>query len=253
MILYEYPLNERMRTLLRLEELFCRFDVFFERHHHLDHHACLLTLFEIADIANRFDLKSDLIKELERQRQILLTYRGDPRILTKTLDETLNATVEALNNLSQTPGKPGQHLSNNEWLSSIRSRASIPGGTCKFDLPSYYTWLQSPHEQRRTNIQKWIAPLRPIQEAFNIVLKLARGAGQSLQVTAEQGNYQQTLLNERPYQLVQIELNIELGLIPEASANKYMLYIRFTMQDGYQNKPRSVEKNVPFRLTLCNL
>ena len=25
---------------------------------------------------------------------------------------------------------------------SIRSRISIPGGTCEFDLPAYYAWQQ---------------------------------------------------------------------------------------------------------------
>ena len=42
-----------------------------------------------------------------------------------------------------------------------------------------------------------------------------------------------------------------LGAIPEISANKYMLWVRFTMQDG-DMKPKSFESDVPFELTLCN-
>ena len=45
LILYEYPLNERIRTLLRLEDLFERLDFFAGREHPLDHHVALTTLF----------------------------------------------------------------------------------------------------------------------------------------------------------------------------------------------------------------
>ena len=62
MILYEYPLNERVRTLLRLEDLFDRLEFFARREHPLDHHVALGTLFEVLDVAGRADLKSDLLQ-----------------------------------------------------------------------------------------------------------------------------------------------------------------------------------------------
>ena len=80
MIVYEYPLNERMRTLLRLEDLFERVKFFLARREPLEHHAALLTLFEILEVAGRADLKSDLIQELERQKQILMSFRSNPDI-----------------------------------------------------------------------------------------------------------------------------------------------------------------------------
>ena len=42
-----------------------------------------------------------------------------------------------------------QALTGNEWLMSIRSRISIPGGTCEFDLPAYYAWQQHTAARRR--------------------------------------------------------------------------------------------------------
>jgi cell division protein ZapD len=69
LILYEYPFNERIRTLLRLEDLFDRLDYFLGQEHPLQHHVAITTIFEIIDVAGRADLKTDLIKELERQRQ----------------------------------------------------------------------------------------------------------------------------------------------------------------------------------------
>ena len=51
MILYEYPFNERIRTLLRLEDLFERFTFFLTQEDPREHHAALTTLFEIAEVA----------------------------------------------------------------------------------------------------------------------------------------------------------------------------------------------------------
>lgn len=251
MILYEYPFNERIRTLLRLEDLFERFAFFVAQEDAREHHVALTTLFEIAEVTGRADLKSDLMKELERQRQTLAPFRGNPGIEQNALDAVLDEIEQTLANLTQMQGKTGQHLVDNEWLASIRSRAVIPGGTCKFDLPSYYAWQQWPAEQRRQDIMKWVMPLLPLRDATTIVLRLARESGQAAKVMAVQGSYQQ-MLSGRTYQLMQVRVAPELHVIPEASANKYMLWVRFTMQDG-DVRPRAVDVDVPFQLTLCNL
>jgi cell division protein ZapD len=77
-ILYEYPFNERIRTYLRLEHLFLRLDELVARETPLDHHYALTTLFEIMDVATRADLKSDVLKDLDKQKQVLNSYRGNP-------------------------------------------------------------------------------------------------------------------------------------------------------------------------------
>ena len=87
--LYEYPLNERIRTLLRLEDLFTRFDHFAGQPGALEHHVALTTLFEILEVASRADLKSDLLKELERHKAQLQSYRGHPGISEAALDEVI--------------------------------------------------------------------------------------------------------------------------------------------------------------------
>ena len=80
LILYEYPFNESIRTMLRLEQLFDRLGQLMERESALDHHFALVTLFEIMDVASRADLKSDVLKELERHKAQLNSYRGNPAI-----------------------------------------------------------------------------------------------------------------------------------------------------------------------------
>jgi cell division protein ZapD len=85
-ILYEFPFNERIRTYLRLEHLFRRLTQLVARDHALDHHYALSTIFEVMDVAARADLKSDLLKDLEKQRQVLNGYRGNPVISERALD-----------------------------------------------------------------------------------------------------------------------------------------------------------------------
>ena len=78
MILYEYPFNERIRTYLRLEHLFGRLGQLLPREAALDHHFALVTLFEIMDVTSRADLKSDVLKDLEKQKSQMAAYRGNP-------------------------------------------------------------------------------------------------------------------------------------------------------------------------------
>ncbi|SOY51202.1 cell division protein ZapD [Cupriavidus taiwanensis] len=251
MILYEYPFNERIRTLLRLEDLFDRLEYFLGQDHAQQHHVALTTLFEIIDVAGRADLKTDLIKELERQRQALAPLRANPQIDQDALDSVIGEIEQGIALLNQTVGKAGQLLTDNEWLTSIRSRAIIPGGTCEFDLPAYYAWQHRPAEDRRADILKWARPLVSLRMGTTIVLRLLREAGQSGKVIATGGSYQQ-MLSGRSYQLMQVYLDDSLlAFIPEMSANKYMLWVRFTQQDG-DLRPRSVDADIPFLLKLCN-
>jgi cell division protein ZapD len=251
LIQYEYPFNERIRTLLRLEDLFDRLEIFLAHAHSTSHHVALITLFEILDVAGRADLKSDLLQELERQRQTLSGLRGNSAVDQPRLEEVLVDIEAATHDLYESPGKVGQHLRDNDWLTSIRSRSIIPGGTCEFDLPSYHAWLSRPATQRLEYLTSWVAPLMPLRRCFGIVLRLLRESGQTLHVVAVRGGYQQAL-GGKSYQMLQVRLDETLGAIPETSANKYMIWVRFTAQDG-DMRPRPLESDVPFDLVLCNL
>jgi cell division protein ZapD len=251
LIQYEYPFNERIRTLLRLEDLFDRLEIFLAQSHPTSHHVALVTMFEILDVAGRADLKSDLLQELERQRQTLSTLRGNGAVDQGRLEGILTDIEQATHALYDAPGKAGQHLRDNDWLTSIRSRSIIPGGTCEFDLPSYHAWLSRPVEQRLVDLTAWVGPLMPLRRCFAIVLRLLRESGHSMQVVAAQGGYQQ-MLGGKSYQMLQVRLDESLGAIPETSANKYMIWVRFTAQDG-DMRPRPIDIDVPFELVLCNL
>jgi len=157
-IRYEHPLNERIRTLMRLEDLFARARHFAAQSSAPEHHAALIALFEITDVAARADLKTDLLQELERQRQILGPLRGNPQIDPSALDALLVEIDGVSSQLLAQTGKVGQHLRDNEWLMMIKQRAGIPGGVCEFDLPAYHYWLNLDATTRQRELTAWIAP-----------------------------------------------------------------------------------------------
>lgn len=251
MIHYEYPLSERIRTLLRLEDLFERFDAYAASSDPYAHHAALLSLFEMAEVAARADLKSDLLQELDRQKAVLSALRGNPHVQGATLEQVLAAIEAAHQGMYRLPGKVGQHLRDDDWLMTIKQRAAIPGGMCEFDLPSYHYWLHQAADLRMGQLQNWVAPFSSIRAAVDIVLGLLRDSGHPEAQHAKNGSYQRMLESRNP-QLIRVTLSDDLPCVPEISANKYMLNVRF-VHAGSGSMRTCTDQPIEFDLTFCNL
>ena len=98
-ILYEQPLNERIRSFLRLEYLFQ------QAAHHLacqsewDSRATLACVLEILEIFGNSNLKSEVLKELERHITSLKRHEQNPEVdhsqLSGLLD-SINSHVESV-------------------------------------------------------------------------------------------------------------------------------------------------------------
>jgi cell division protein ZapD len=251
LIRYEYPFNESIRTMLRLEHLFDRLGQLMPRDAALDHHFALATIFEIVDVASRADLKSDLLKDLERHKSQYLSYRGNPAISEAALDAALAKIEHAFNGLNAQPGKAGAVLASNEFLMSIRSRIGIPGGTCEFDLPAYYAWQQHDAARRRGDLMQWISTLTPLAEALNVLLGLLREAGVPQRVVATGGQFQQSLPAGKTYHLLRLRLDPALDLVPEISGHRLMVSVRLMRADA-EGRLRPVNEDQAFILTLCS-
>jgi cell division protein ZapD len=251
-IRYEHPLNERVRTLMRLEDLFARVGFFAAQEGPLEHHAALLALFEITDVAARADLKADLVQELERQRQVLAPLRSNANIDQSALEELLHETDRVSAQLLGQQGKVGTHLRDNEWLMAIKQRTALPGGVCEFDLPAYHYWLHRPAHERRRDLSGWIEPFAPMAEGSAIVPRLLRENGRTSRHVAHHGAFQQMLTTSKVAQLLRLTLARDLPCVPEISANKYALNIRFIGVSG-MDRGAVYPGDVEFELTFCNL
>jgi cell division protein ZapD len=250
LVLYEYPFNESIRTMLRLEHLFDRLGQLVARDAPVDHHFALATLFEIMDVASRADVKSDALKELERHRTQLQGYRGHPGVAEAALDEVVGRIDRVFDGLNQLQGKAGQTLAGNDWLMSIRSRINIPGGTCEFDLPAYYAWQQHPPEQRRADLQGWMTTLMPLAEALQVLLGLLRESGAPQRMVAPSGHYQQSLQQGKVYHLMRVKIDDSEGVVPEISGHRLLISIRFMRPDA-EGRLRATGTDASFELALC--
>ncbi|MCL2829679.1 MAG: cell division protein ZapD [Betaproteobacteria bacterium] len=252
MITYEYPFNERTRTLLRLEDLFEKVAYFMRKEEAYEHHVALTTLFEILEISGRSDFKMDLIHELERQRQTLQAFRNNPEISEEVLSRALAEIEQASAALLTLSGKIGQQLKENEWLMGIKNRAGIPGGVCEFDLPSYHYWLHRPVEMRQAALSSWLQSLNPLWSTLSIILRLLRASGNTETYIAKKGAFQLVLGGSSTAQMVRIFLAPEIPYIPEISANRYAFNIRFTTSDS-SLRSRPCDADVGFEMTFCAL
>ncbi|MGL5005197.1 MAG: cell division protein ZapD, partial [Casimicrobium sp.] len=255
-LIFEHPLSERVRTWLRLEELFSRTHTHAARRDAMDHRAALLGLFEIVDTATRSDLKTDLLAELDRQRSIWSAQLDNPDIAREALEEFLADTDAVIHDLHSQLGKIGHHLKDSEWLQAMRQRAATPGGACIFELPMLMSWLQRPEHDRKEMLKSWLAPVVPLEEAVLLVLRLLRESIQTTTEVARHGNFHRALMNQRPPMLAMIEVETDQCVVSEVSANKYTVNVRFLDHGGqFMRATRAMPtmRDVPFRLGLCSL
>lgn len=250
MILYEYPCNERVRAFLRVEYLFDRLCYFMEGDDPHLHQVAVTTLFEILDVCERSDLRGMILQDIERQRAALSALREHPGVSGHLLDSMLNELQDVTNQLAA-QGRVGQSLKENDWLCSLRGRLSIPGGCSQVDIPSYYAWQSRPVSERRADLQEWSQAFKPLRDALVLVLRLLRDAGDVLEHTAHEGNYQE-MLGGKSFQLLRVWVDEAAGVFPEMSANKYVLWVRFALQ-GTSNKPTPLTRDIHFKLARCNI
>ncbi|MBH9552452.1 cell division protein ZapD [Inhella gelatinilytica] len=250
MLLYEFPLNETIRTLLRLEDLFERLGALAERTAALDHHFALQTLFEVVDVCARSDLKAELVKELDRQKALLNSYRGNPAVSQGALDQIIGQIESASQGVLGLTGKPGSELAANEFLSTLRSRLNVPGGTCEFDLPGYHAWRQRAPEERQSQLFAWMQSVAPIAQAVRLVLELLRQNGHPQKVAAVAGHFQQTLSGQKAHQLLRLRIPPESAVIPEISGHRLMISIRLMRVE--ENRLVPFKDDASFEVSLCS-
>jgi cell division protein ZapD len=255
-LIFEHPLSERVRTWLRLEEIFSRTQAHAARREAIDHRSALFGLFEIVDTATRSDLKTDLLGELDRQRAFWTSHLDNPDVAREALEEFLADTDAVIHDLHSQLGKIGQHLRDSEWLQAVRQRAATPGGACVFELPMLMSWLQRPEHDRKEMLKTWLAPIVPLEEAVLLVLRLLRESVQNTTEVARQGNFHRALMNQRPPMLAMIEVEADQCVVSEVSANKYTVNVRFLEHGGQfvrSGRATPTLRDVPFRLGLCSL
>jgi len=250
-ITFEQPLNERMRTFLRLEFLYRQATFHAGDSTDFGARAAVGSLLEILTIVGRGDVRADVLKELDRHAELLSQYRRTPGVDAERLKELMER-IDSLRTELNSAGKQFMaSLRENEFLSTIKHRSVIPGGTCTFDLPDYGYWLHTPQRERTAQLVEWLNQLKPLCDAVAEVLWLTREASEPTKCVAAGGLYQHTLAKTEPFNLVRVLLTAKAGLFPEISAGQHRFTVRFAQWRGVDERPRQVSEDVEFLLTLC--
>ena len=250
LIHFEHPLNERIRTFLRLEHLFLQVDHFRPLADEWSNRAAIEGLLNVISIFGRSDLKTEILKELERHTSNLERIRQQPGVDMQALGQVLDDLEQAIHQVYRMDGQIGRRLRSNEFLTTILQRSSIPGGSCNFDLPQYHFWLNQPHEFRHDQMSGWLEELLPVREAVALLLNLVRNSNLPTQERAQQGMFQRTLESQVPAQMIRVGLPRNTTVFTEISGNKNRFNIRF-LDAVESGKPQQTTRDVDFLLTAC--
>lgn len=251
LIHYEFPLNERIRLLVRLEQLFSQLDYFRQGVTVWDVRASVSVLIQLVELSNRSDLRSEVMQELDRQTTALNRMSGlqsgvDHRMLGQTIEhlETLNK------NLFSEPGKPGLSLMEDDLFKSLVQRSNLPGGVTSFDIPAYHFWLEGSSERRSLQVNQWVRSFQPVRDAVEAVMNFIRTSALPAREESISGFYQKSLDHTLPYQMIRISLPKSSLCYAEISGGRHRFTVRFMQKDA-NGRSVQITDDVSFHLTCC--
>lgn len=250
-ITFEQPLTERMRTFLRVEFLYEQTLFHVDEPTEFSSRAAVAALLEVLTILGRGDVRSDVAKELERHAEMLSRYRSQPGVDPVRLTGLIDNITELRQQLSEAGPQVVNPLKECDFLTTIRHRSAIPGGTCMFDLPDYGYWLHLPSAERRRQLNDWTNHIKPICDAVAEVLWLTREATEPAPRVAQGGMYQHSFDRNDQASLVRVQLPANGGIFPEISAGQHRFTIRFVRWRGVDARPAQVSQDVRFELAIC--
>jgi len=244
---YEFPLTERMRLLLRLEDTVRRIREHAEQTAPEAHRYAMLGLCELVEWTSRIDLNSEIRIEADRQRNLLRNLRNLTGVDTIASEDVLADLDGIISRIDASSQRAGARCRDDGWLSMVRSRLSLPGGLTRFDMPSFHCWSAMDPADRRGRLLEWLQDFDCISAGTETLLRLLRGTAETESQQTVSGHFMRTLT--RPPLLVTIDTEPDALLVPDVSANRSALQVRFSRFTP-TGRPRPCEEVVAFGLAV---
>jgi cell division protein ZapD len=252
-IIYEQPLNERVRTFLRLEHLFQITRHHMQNDNEFDSRTSVSGLLNIVDLLSRSDIRADLIKELDRHATTLNALSSNPNVDQDRLRTVLDNILTLLESLKKTSYQPGLNIKQDEFIISIKQRSVIPGGSCNFDLPNYHYWLHKSFDARTSDMDHWQSDLLLIYDSLKLALHMIRSSATPVLEHAVAGFFQKPIESGMACQLIRVSIPSGRQYYPEISGGKHRFTIRFLEQPSTKSRPVQIQDDVDFELHCCIL
>ncbi|WP_448212899.1 cell division protein ZapD [Colwellia sp. MEBiC06753] len=245
-VLYEHPLNERIRNYLKLEQLIAQASHCSSENITDNYQVFFNALFAILDTLERNDIRGELIKDLEKLEQHLVVWSKSPEVDGSALAENLQQIVN-LTCILRSKALPWSALREDKLLSSIKQRFAIQGGSSLFDLPQLQFWLNQPTSTIKKDQLEWITKLDVLAQSIELVLKFIRQRSDFTSINTESGFFQD---NGEGLLLLRIKLSANAKYYPTVSGNKFRYSIRFMLPCEQVGK-KYLNQATSFELAKC--
>lgn len=239
-----------MRAYLRIEYAFNKIQQALEKDDQDNHSHAIWLIFSLIDYLQRNDVKSSVLKDLDARITEYVVLENNPQVDTEKLSKFLTQLKSLQSWIYRHQGKLGQHVTDNEFFSSIKKRFDGSLTIQPSDIPQYFYFLSRDSQKRREMIAQLLNEMQSIKTSINVLLRLFRESANFREIQAEQGGFGEDL-DMTPCNLVRIRVNRVCEVYPEVSVGSHRVNIRFhtIKPDG---KIVNVNDSIPFKLALCN-
>jgi len=250
-VIYEQPLNERMRMALRLEYLLRRAHANLPVPSPWAARTVLDSLLQLQELLGRVDVRQDMLKTLERHQHSLERMRQSPKADGARVDAVLKDVRQAVDGLQADSGAVGHELKRLDMLNGLKHSAMVPGGAGGFEHPYLHHWLTRDAAKRERDLQTWVGYFAALERVVSLVLWLTRHSADPETQIAKSGFFNQTLSRGADFQLARVTLPAGSPWFANISANPLRITIRFMAPAEDMDRAIQTKEAVEFQLTLC--
>ena len=221
---YEFPLNERIRKFLRIEEIFKRMEVQMSVKKEFSEFSCFNTFFDIMATASRADLKVELIQEIEKQR-----FKLKSKIKTKKNIKTIADLNRIRIKLEKIKVVTGFNFGGDKFLHELKTRSDSPYGIVTTDFPEFQFWLQrTSFAERKAYFKNKVNDFASIKIAITYLMELLRSNVEINSMETKTGTIQYKLDPLLRNDLVVIILPSSSKCFPSISSNNFAVNVHFS-------------------------
>ncbi len=246
-VVYEHPLNQKVRVLMRLELLFWQLEQYQDVTYSANIYPFFKSIYDCIEVLERNDVRGTLTYYLDLLEKSMIRWSQHPEVENHSLQEKLKQAV-SLQNQINTMTKACQQLKDDKFLASLRQRFGIAGGICDFDLPQLHFWRQKTEAERALDVEGWLEVLAPLKKSLDFSLLFLRESNKFVPQVAEDGFFQDSCSESAS--LLRVRYDMSLGHFPMVSGSNRRFSISFMRPDKCSVKT-TVDDTIPFELATC--
>lgn len=252
--IYEHPFGERIKLLLRLEIIFAQAIEHKSARDQYETQMCLDALFALLNLTNRYELRSVMLKELERIGGLLQHLKKSQKVSMGRVEKTLADLAHCKTILHSLDSKHIDRLRNIEFLNAIKLRNIHETGSYLFEIPELQHWLLQNAEHRAEKIEQWLNDFTPFKTTIDFLLQLVRDSAKADTCTAAGGIYIKTAESKaQTNKLLRIIVDERHDVYPSVSGDGYRFVVRFMEHKQADTRALQTKKSIDFKLFSCGI